>query len=237
MPRDLKVLIGCESSGTVRNAFTALGFDAWSCDIKPDEHGSNHHIRDDIRNVLNDGWDLLMVAHPPCTRLCNSGVRWLKKAPPGKTLKQMWKELDEGCELFSDCLNADIDCKAIENPVMHYHAKERIRDFVPAAQFVQPWWFGEEAFKATGLWLKNLPKLTPTNKLTPPTKGTPEHVAWSKVHMCPPGPERATIRSRFFKPMAQAMAAQWGQFAVDQINHMTPGIVRQPDLFEFAAAQ
>jgi hypothetical protein len=89
----LRVLIACEFSGTVRNAFLALGHDAWSCDLLPAEDGSNRHITGDAREILNDGWDLLMVAHPPCTRLCNSGVRWLSTPPPGKTADQMQAEL------------------------------------------------------------------------------------------------------------------------------------------------
>ena len=80
-----KVLVACEFSGTVRDAFLARGFDAWSCDLLPDERGSNRHIRGDVRDHLDDGWDLLIVAHPPCTRLCNSGVRWLSVPPPGRT--------------------------------------------------------------------------------------------------------------------------------------------------------
>src|SRR6478736_1208806 len=101
-----RVLIACEFSGTVRNAFLARGFDAWSCDLLPSEDGSNRHIRGDVRDILSDGWDLLIVAHPPCTRLCNSGVRWLSTPPHGRTLADMWGELDAGAALFSDFWNA-----------------------------------------------------------------------------------------------------------------------------------
>ncbi len=145
-----KVLIGCEQSGVVRRAFAARGFDAWSCDLLPAEDGSNHHITGDIREVLDDGWDLICVFHPPCTRLCNSGVRWLHMPPPGRTKAEMWAELEEGAALFSDVWNAPCPRVAVENPVMHKHAKARIRNYQPAAQTVQPWWFGDEAFKATG---------------------------------------------------------------------------------------
>ena len=100
--KDMRVLVACEYSGIVRNAFLARGHDAWSCDLLPSEDGSNRHIRGDAREILNDGWDLLMVAHPPCTRLCNSGVRWLSHPPPGKTKEQMWNELHESTALFSD---------------------------------------------------------------------------------------------------------------------------------------
>ena len=98
---DIKVLVACEFSGVVRNAFAEAGFDAWSCDLLPSLDGSNKHIQGDVRDHLDDGWDMLMVAHPPCTRLCNSSVRWLHVPPPGKTLEQMWAELDQGAELFS----------------------------------------------------------------------------------------------------------------------------------------
>lgn len=212
---DIRVLIGCEQSGTVRDAFTALGFDAWSCDLLPDVNKSNRHMQCDIREVLDDGWDFMAVMHPPCTRLCNSGVRWLSKPPNGKTLDQMWQELDEGAALFSDCWNADIPRVAVENPVMHRHAKERIRNFQPAAQTVQPWWFGEPAFKGTGLYLRDLPCLVPTDKLTPPAQGTDEHKAWSAIHRAPPGPDRWKFRSKTFDGIAAAMADQWGRHLVD----------------------
>src|SRR5690242_5104374 len=97
----LRVLVACEFSGIVRSAFAARGHDAWSCDLLPAEDRSNKHILCDARDILSDGWDLLLVAHPPCTRLCNSGVRWLSVPPAGKTLPQMWSELQEGAELFA----------------------------------------------------------------------------------------------------------------------------------------
>lgn len=205
----MRVLIACEFSGIVRRAFRDRGHDAWSCDLLPAEDGSNQHIVGDVRNHLNDGWDMLMVAHPPCTRLCNSGVRWLSAPPPGKTREQMWAELDEGAALFSACWNAPIERIAIENPVMHRHAKERIVNYQPAAQTVQPWWFGEPFFKGIGLYLRNLTPLIPTGKLSPPRAGTDAHRAWSKVHRMPPGPHRARERSRFFPGVAAAMAEQW----------------------------
>ncbi len=225
----MKVLIGCETSGVVRNAFAAMGHDAWSCDLLPAEDRSNRHIVGDIRDVLIEGWDLLAVMHPPCTRLCNSGVRWLsgppKNAPDMATEEEqrrwplmdqaeqltiMWRLLDEGAALFSACWNADIPRIAVENPVMHRHAKARIANFQPASQTVQPWWFGEPAFKGTGLYLRNLPPLVATNRLTPPKPGTPEHKSWSAIHRAPPGPSRWSFRSKTFQGIADAMAAQWG---------------------------
>ena len=209
----MRVMVGCETSGVVLRAFAARGYDTWSCDLLPAEDRSNRHITGDIRDILDDGWDLLAVMHPPCTRLCNSGVRWLSVPPPGRTLESMWAELDDGADLFSKCWNAPIPRIAVENPVMHKHAKARIENYQPAAQTVQPWWFGEPAFKATGLYLRNLPPLVETNRLTPPKPGTAEHKAWSAVHRASPGPDRWKFRSRTYQGIANAMADQWGGFA------------------------
>lgn len=200
MTNPMRVLVACEFSGTVRNAFRARGHDAWSCDLLPSEDGSNRHIRGDARDLLNEGWDLLMVAHPPCTRLCNSGVRWLSSPPPGKTREQIWAELDEGVALFSAFWNAPIERIAIENPVMHKYAKERIENYRPFAQSVQPWQFGHPETKRTCLWLKNLPKLEPTTIVSGRE---------ARVHRMPPGPDRWRERSRFFTGIAEAMADQW----------------------------
>lgn len=196
-----RILIGCEFSGTVRDAFTARGYDAWSCDLLPDERGSNRHIRGDVRDVLSDGWDVLIVCHPPCTRLCNSGVRWLTTPPAGRTREAMWAELDDGTDLFSTLWNAPIDRIAIENPVMHRHAKERIRGYRAPAQSVQPWQFGHGETKRTCLWLKNLPCLTPTDIV----EGRE-----ARVHRMPPSPQRWAERSRTYTGFANAMADQWG---------------------------
>lgn len=218
MTRPLKVLIGCESSGVMRRAFAALGHDAWSCDLLPAEDGSNHHIRGDVRDHLADGWDLLCVAHPPCTRLCNSGVRWLHTPPPGRTKADMWDELREGADLFAACWQAPIDRVAVENPVMHKHARALLPDDLPKPQIVQPWWFGEPFFKATGFYLRGLPPLAETKRLTPPkAKDDPKaHKAWSAVHRAPPGPDRWKFRSRTFEGVARAAAAQWGGYARTQ---------------------
>lgn len=209
-----RVLIGCETSGIVRNAFLARGFDAWSCDIEPAEDGSNRHIRDDIRNHLTDWWDLLAVMHPPCTRLCNSGVRWLTKAPPGRTLDDMWRELDEGAALFSACWNAPIARKAIENPVMHRHAKERIVNFRPFAQSVQPWQFGDWQSKRTCWWLEGLAPLVPEYATLDAARAgmgfAPDAMPVERVFRMAPGADRQRERSRFFPGMAEAMADQWG---------------------------
>ena len=199
-----RVLVACEYSGTVRRAFTARGYDAWSCDLLPAEDGSNHHIVGDARDILDDGWDLLMVAHPPCTRLCNSGVRWLSVPPPGRSLASMWAELDEGAELFSAMWNAPIERVCVENPVMHRHAKERIANYAPPAQSVQPWQFGHGEIKRTCFWLRGLAPLVPTD-IVDGRK--------ARVHLASPGPNRWKERSRFFSGIAAAMADQWaGEF-------------------------
>lgn len=212
----MRVLIGCETSGVVRRAFAALGHDVWSCDLLPADDRSNRHIVCDVRELLGEGWDMLAVMHPPCTRLCNSGVRWLSVPPPGRTRAEMWADLDEGAALFSDCWNAPIPRIAVENPVMHRHAKERIRNYEPPAQTVQPWWFGEPFFKATSFYLRHLPKLVETNRLSPPAKGTEEHKRWSMVHRASPGPERWKKRSATFSGIAAAMAHQWGGYALQE---------------------
>lgn len=212
------MLVACEFSGTVRRAFAARGHDAWSCDLLPAEDGSNHHITGDARDHLNDGWDLLMVAHPPCTRLCNSGVRWLTTPPPGKSAADMQRDLEEGAALFSAFWNAPIDRVCIENPVMHRHAKALIENFAPAAQSVQPWQFGHGETKRTCLWLRNLPPLVPTDIVAGRE---------ARVHRMPPGPDRWKERSRFFTGIAEAMADQWGD-----LDGLTPS---QRDLFGAAA--
>ena len=160
------MLIACEFSGVVRRAFRALGHDAWSCDLLPAEDGSQYHIRADVRGILQgqpvplpdgDGywsrWDL-MIAHPPCTRLANSGVRWLDKPPPGRTRDEMWAELHRAADFYRALRDAPIPRKAIENPVMHRHARALIGQMT--RQVVQPWWFGDPFFKATGFELQTI---------------------------------------------------------------------------------
>lgn len=199
----MKVLVACEFSGIVRRAFAARGHDAWSCDLLPSEDRSNRHIVGDVRDILDDGWDMLIVAHPPCTRLCNSGVRWLHEPPAGRLLDEMWAELRAGCDLFSDLWNADIPHVAVENPIMHKHAKALIRNYAEPAQSIQPWQFGHGETKRTCLWLRNLPPLTPTKIVEGRTP---------RVHHMSPGPDRWKERSRFFPGIANAMADQWGGY-------------------------
>jgi hypothetical protein len=233
----MRVLVACEFSGVVRNAFLAAGHDAWSCDLLPSLDGSNRHITGDVREHLGAGWDLLMIAHPPCTRLCNSGVRWLTEPPTqlnpahhtaaecmaylgmdrDQRLAFMWEAMEKGVAFFNELWNAPIERVCAENPVMHKYARERVVNWVKP-QIVQPWHHGDPAFKATGLYLRNLPPLRETNRLTPPKAGTAEHREWSKVHLAPPGPDRWKVRSEFFPGIAAAMAAQWAGVVPDPME-------------------
>lgn len=203
----MKILIACECSGVFRRAFRDLGHDAWSCDLEPAEDGSPYHIQGDVLRVVGDGWDL-MIAHPPCTRLTNAGVRWLHVPPRGKTLDQIRQELREGVEFYRRLRDAPIPEKAIENPIMHIYAREMLGSI--RRHVVQHWHFGDPFFKATGWELHNLPPLVATNRLQPPKRGTEEHKRWSAVHRASPGPNRARERSRSFPGMAAAAAEQWG---------------------------
>lgn len=202
----MRVLVACEYSGIVRDAFLARGYDAMSCDLLATEKPGPHY-QGDVFDVIYDGWDLL-IAHPPCTRLSNSGVRWLHSPPKNKTLDEMWEEFFIGVEFYKRLRAVSIKRKAIENPVMNNFARRRIEPV--ARQVVQPWWFGDKAFKATGFELYGLPQLKPTNKLNPPKPGTDEHKLWSKCHRESPGPDRWKNRSRTYLGIAEAMATQWG---------------------------
>jgi len=189
-----KVLVACEESQTVCKAFREVGHDAYSCDIQDSSGGHPEwHIKGDILNHLN-GWDII-IAHPPCTYLCNSGVRWLYEQ------LGRWEKLGEAIDFFLKMLNAPCSCIAVENPVMHRYARERIS---PPSQYIQPYQFGETVSKRTGLWLKNLPPLTPTLII-------PKEKVEQKIWREPPSPNRSKIRSKTFKGVAEAMAEQWGK--------------------------
>jgi len=187
----MRVLVACEFTGIVRDAFAVRGHDAWSCDILPTERPGNHY-QGDVRDILNEGWNL-MIAHPPCTYLCNSGVRWLY------TREGRWQQMCEGAAFFKSLLNAPVAQIAVENPIMHKHAKEIIGKH--PYQVIQPFMFGHGETKATCLWLKKLPPLMPTRMMT----GREQ-----RIHRLPPSLDRAKERSRTFPGIAQAMAAQWG---------------------------
>lgn len=181
----MKILIACEYSGTVREAFSKLGHDAWSCDILETEIPGNH-LQCDVREILGDGWDM-MIAHPPCTHLAVSGARWFKD----KKVEQA-----EALEFVRLLLNAPIEKIALENPISIISSHIRKPD-----QIIQPWQYGHGETKATCLWLQNLPKLQPTNIV----EGREQRI-WKM----PPGENRWKERSRTFEGIAQAMANQWG---------------------------
>lgn len=219
----LRVLVGCEFSGVVRRAFAARGHDVWSCDLLPAEDGSNRHIVGDVRDILDAGWDLLVVAHPPCTRLCRSGRRWLsgpgdltppKKLPRGRTWADMRAEFEAGLDLFVACWRAPVPHVAIENPEMHDIARRRLPADVPRPHIVQPFWFGHPEYKATGWYLRGLDPLSGTDRLPEPPKGSNDWRAWNRVWRMPPGDARGHERSRFFPGMADAAAEQWGAQAL-----------------------
>ena len=215
----LRILVGCETSGIGRRAFSALGHDVWSCDLEPAEDGSNRHIVCDIRDgILSWGWDMLAVMHPPCTRLCRSGRRWMsgpgqwtppKKLPAGRTWQDMRDEFALGVDVFTACWQAPIPRIAIENPEMNDLARAAMPADLPAPHMVQPFWFGDPAYKNTGWYLRGLPSLQPTNMLAEPERGSDDWKRWNLVHRMPPGPERARLRSRSFPGMMAAAAMQW----------------------------
>lgn len=185
----MKVLIACEFSGKVRDAFIRKGHEALSCDIiNTDVDGP--HYKGDVRDILYDGWDL-MIAHPPCTRLCNSGVRWLHE-------RGLWEELKQATDFFRLLWDAPIDKIAIENPTPHKYAINRIGDY---SQSIQPWQFGHGETKRTCLWLKNLPPLMPTNIVSGRD---------NRIHFAPDSKGRAKLRSETYQGIADAMAEQWG---------------------------
>lgn len=186
----MKVLVACEYSGRVRDAFIQAGHEAMSCDLLPTEqHGP--HYQGDVRDVIGDGWDL-MIAHPPCTHLAVSGSRWFAD-------KQA--EQAEALDFVRMLMAAPILRIAIENPVSVISSRIRKPD-----QIIQPWMFGHGETKATCLWLKGLPKLTPTNVV----EGRE-----AKVHRMPPGPDRWKNRSRTYPGVAIAMAQQWSAPVMD----------------------
>jgi len=200
----VKVLIACEFSGMVREAFNAMsGFHATSCDLLPPTDGRiDFHYQGDVRDILYQGWDL-MIAHPPCTFLCNSGVRWLKTQP------DRWGKMVEAAGLFKELLNAPIGHIAIENPVMHRYAVEQIGR--KHDQTIQPWQFGEDASKRTCFWLKNLPPLDPTNVILKARYANQTPTGQNNLG---PSAERWKLRSATYPGIARAIANQWGQYVL-----------------------
>lgn len=192
----LKVLVACEFSGVVRQAFRERGHNAWSCDVLPAEDESKFHFQQDLVELLEDKlpWDL-MIAHPPCTYLANSGVRWLD------TQEGRRDKMRNAAHFFIKIQRASIPRIAIENPIPHKYAKQWIGNYT---QIIQPWQFGHGETKATCLWLKNLPHLQVTDVVEGRTP---------RVHHASPGPDRWKERSRTLPGIAAAMADQWGSCA------------------------
>jgi len=181
----VRVLVACEFSGVVRDAFLRRGHDAVSCDLLPTE-SPGPHIQGDVLDHLGDGWDM-MIAHPPCTHLAVSGARWFKDKR---------SEQGEGIRFFMALSEASVPRICVENPVGIMSARYRKPD-----QIIQPWQFGHGETKATCLWLKGLPKLTPTNVVSGRE---------ARVHHLPPSADRWKLRSRTCQGIADAMAEQWG---------------------------
>lgn len=196
----MKILVACEYSGRVRDAFLAKGHDAWSCDLLPSDT-EGPHIQGDVLGIIGQGWDM-MIAHPPCTYLTNSGVTWLHRDPT------RWDRLREGAAFFSALLSAPIPLIAVENPIMHKYAKDLIGG-IRQSQVIQPWMFGHMEQKATCLWLKGLPVLVPTNNVREQMMLLPKNQR-ERLHYLPPSPDRWKLRSATYQGVADAMAAQWG---------------------------
>lgn len=208
LPAGVRVLVACEESQATTIELRKLGFDAWSCDLQDCNGGHPEwHIKGDVLNVLNDKWDM-MIAHPTCTYLTNSGVCWLWNKD-GSRNEERWQKLKEGAEFFKALLDSPIPLIAIENPIPHKYAVELIgRKY---DQCIQPYQFGHTESKATCFWLKGLPKLKATNDVKEQWKKLPKNEA-QRLHYLPPGPERAKLRSKTFLGVAQALAFQYGNF-------------------------
>ena len=191
----MKVLVACEYSGTVRDAFIAQGHDAISCDLLPTD-APGPHYQGDVRDILNDGFDL-MIAHPPCTHLAVSGARWFKD-------KQ--EEQTEALDFVRLLLDAPINKIALENPISIISSRIRKPN-----QIIQPWQFGHPESKSTCLWLKNLPVLVSTNILPLPESGRWNNQTPSGQNKLGPSEDRWKLRSATYKGIAQAMAEQWGK--------------------------
>lgn len=196
----MRVLVACEYSGTVREAFKRKGHEAWSCDLLPSDIEGNHY-QGPVQEILAEPWDLL-IAHPPCTYLANSGVSHLHKDP------SRWALLDEGAAFFKLFLDCKIPRKCVENPIMHKYARERIGWKRPA-QIVQPWMFGHPEQKATCFWLDGLMPLRPTNNVKKQMLSLPNKDR-QRLHYLSPSPDRWRERSKTFQGIADAMADQWG---------------------------
>jgi len=190
----MKILIACEYSGTVRDAFSALGHDATSCDILPTEKPGKHY-QGDVTEILGDGWDI-MIAHPPCTYLSVSGIHWNNRG-------RGWDQTEKALEFVQLLMNAPISRIAIENPISIISSRIK-----KPSQVIQPWMFGHMEQKATCLWLKNLPALRETNNVKAEMMKLPDKER-QRIHYLPPSKDRWKLRSTTYQGIADAMAKQW----------------------------
>lgn len=225
----MRVLVACEYSGAVRNAFIALGHDAMSCDLLPTETVGPHY-HGDVRDVLGEGWDL-MIAHPPCTYLAVSGLHWNTRGVMvnGRPRAELTEEALDFVRLL---MSAEVPRIAVENPVSCISTRIRKPD-----QVIQPWWFGEDASKKTCLWLKNLPKLKETNRLPGDDKTRRANQTPGGQNKLGPSPDRWKERSRTYQGIADAMAAQWGTLGALGPSDGSEGrkesrYEKQPSIFE-----
>ena len=203
----MRVLVGCEYSGVVRDAFRARGHDAWSCDLLPCESDPRWHIQGDVLKLLDGSWDLA-IFHPPCTYLSSSGMHWTTRGLRDPQLTE------DALAFVAALLRAPISRIALENPVGAISTRIRKPD-----QIIQPWWFGDDASKKTCLWLKNLPLLQETNRLPGDAKTRRANQTRSGQNKLGPSPDRWKERSKTYAGIANAMAEQWGQLKEVRYEH------------------
>ena len=200
----MKVLVACEYSGIVREAFALKGHDAWSCDLLPTDQPSDKHIQGDVLEIINNDWNLI-IAHPPCTLLSVSGAaRWAEKVADGRQ--------QAAIKFVEDIWNANCPFIAIENPVGALSSRSKLGK---ATQYIQPYEFGHAEQKKTGLWLKGLPKLIPTDVID--VSNLPDNQR-QRLHYLPPSKDRWKIRSTTFQGIADAMADQWGNLRQEALQ-------------------
>jgi hypothetical protein len=203
----MRILIACEFSETVRRAFRALGHDAWSCDLLPSEDDNTYHFQCDVREVIADRWDM-MIGFPDCTYVCGSGLHWNKRRP------ERVDKTEQAVEFFKFLWNQPIERIALENPVGLLSTR-----ICKPSQIIQPYQFGEDASKATCLWLKGLPKLQGTECVPPRVVNFPNRPSvrrWanqtdSGQNKLPPSADRWKLRAKTYPGIASAMASQWNQ--------------------------
>ena len=200
----MKVLVACEYSGIVREAFSSKGHNAWSCDLLPTDQPSDKHIQGDVLEIINNDWNLI-IAHPPCTHLSVSGAaRWAEKVADGRQ--------QAAIKFVEDIWNANCPFIAIENPVGALSSRSKLGK---ATQYIQPYEFGHAEQKKTGLWLKGLPKLIPTDVID--VSNLPDNQR-QRLHYLPPSKDRWKIRSTTFQGIADAMADQWGNLRQEALQ-------------------